>query len=330
MVLREKDSHCPGDILYYDGNTGAIFTMRKMNRVFKFRIYPNTEQRDLFAKTFGCCRFIYNKMLSDKIKYFEETGNNLKPTPAQYKNDFPWLREVDSLALANVQLHLEAVYMNFFQRVSVKAMDDDIGFPSFKSKHKWHNSYTTNLVNGNIVLVDGSLKLPKLGKIKIKQHRQIPINHRLKSVTVSLTPAEKYYASLLYEYDIDITPIKPVDILELDFNISQYPRSYFKAQERLVKEHRKLSQRKKGGSNYNRQRLKVARLQEYITNQQADIFHKHSRQIANNYDAVRVAENNKKSIKYEKSLLDDDKNTFTQILDYKLIEQGKRLLKANK
>ena len=101
---------------------------------------------------------------------------------------------MDSLALANVQLHLEKAYKSFFRTPSV-------GFPRFKSKHKNQNSYTTNVVNGNIVLGDGRLKLPKLGKIRIRQHREIPKDYRLKSVTVSREPSGKYYASLLYEYN---------------------------------------------------------------------------------------------------------------------------------
>ncbi len=86
-----------------------------MNKAYKFRLYPNKEQREFFAKTFGCCRFIYNKMLEDKIKHYELTKKMLRNTPAMYKNRYEWLKEVDSLALANVQLHLEKAYKNFFR-----------------------------------------------------------------------------------------------------------------------------------------------------------------------------------------------------------------------
>ena len=85
-----------------------------MNKAYKFRIYPTREQEELLAKTFGCCRFIYNIMLEDKIREYKENGKMKKTTPAQYKKQFPWLREVDSLALANVQLHLEGAYKSFF------------------------------------------------------------------------------------------------------------------------------------------------------------------------------------------------------------------------
>ena len=141
------------------------------------------------AKTFGCVRFVYNKMLSDRIEHYEETGKSLANTPAQYKNEFEWLKEVDSLALANAQLNLNTAYKNFFR-------DKAVGFPNFKSKKSNHRSYTTNLVNGNINLEGSYIKLPKLKNVKIKKHRQVPDDYTLKSVTISRTPTGKYYASI--------------------------------------------------------------------------------------------------------------------------------------
>ena len=119
----------------------------KENKAYKFRIYPNTLQQEMFSKTFGAARFVYNKMLEDKIAYYEETGKMLKATPAQYKKEYEFLKEVDSLALSNAQLQLETAYKNFFR-------DKRIGFPKFKSKKHPKQSYTTNLVNGNI-RIDG-------------------------------------------------------------------------------------------------------------------------------------------------------------------------------
>ena len=112
----------------------------KYLKAFKFRIYPNNEQRVLFAKTFGCVRFIYNKMLNDKIEYYKETKLSLNNTPAQYKREFEWLKEVDSLSLANAQMNLQTAYTNFFR-------NPKIGFPKFKSKRNSKNSYTTNCCN---------------------------------------------------------------------------------------------------------------------------------------------------------------------------------------
>ena len=163
-----------------------------MNIAYRFRIYPTEEQKILLGKTFGCCRFLYNQMLDDKIREYEKTKKMLKNTPAMYKREYPFLKEVDSLALANVQLHLEKAYKNFFR-------DPKTGFPRFKSKHHSRNSYTTNVVNGNILVESKKIRLPKLKWIAMKKHREPAEGLRLKSVTVSMEPSGKYFASLLYE-----------------------------------------------------------------------------------------------------------------------------------
>lgn len=163
-----------------------------MNIAYRFRIYPTEEQKILLGKTFGCCRFLYNQMLNDKIQEYEKTKKMLKNTPAMYKKEYPFLKEVDSLALANVQLHLEKAYKNFFR-------EPRIGFPRFKSKHHSRNSYTTNVVNGNILVESKRIRLPKLKWIAMKKHREPAEDFRLKSVTVSMEPSGKYFASLLYE-----------------------------------------------------------------------------------------------------------------------------------
>ena len=140
----------------------------KENKAYKFRIYPDSLQQEMFSKTFGAARFVYNKMLEDKIAYYEETGKMLKATPAQYKKEHEFLKEVDSLALANAQLQLETAYRNFFR-------DKNLGFPKFKSKKNPKHSYTTNLVNGNIRISGKRIRLPKVGEVRIKLHRQFPM-----------------------------------------------------------------------------------------------------------------------------------------------------------
>src|SRR5574344_1482583 len=147
----------------------------------KYRLYPNKEQEIYFAKTFGCVRFIYNKMLSDRIKSYEENKDlDIKkikyPTPAQYKKEFEWLKEVDSLALANAQMNLDKAYKNFFR-------DKSVGFPIFKSKKTNHHSYTTNNQKGSVSIVGKYIKLPKIGYVRLKQHREFI--GTIKSVTVS-------------------------------------------------------------------------------------------------------------------------------------------------
>jgi putative transposase len=309
-----------------------------MNKAFQFRIKPNSEQIVLLYKTFGCCRWVYNQMLAEKIAHYEKTQKSIRLTPAMYKSANPWLKEVDSLALANVQLNLESGFSNFFR-------DKNFGFPNWKKRHSGHYSYTTNLVNDNIKLDGGYLKLPKLGKLRIKQHRQIPSGYRLKSVTVSKTPTDKFYASILYEYDTDIIPVVPVDIVGLDYSMPElfvpsegeppnYPKPYRTAQEKLAKEQRKLSRRKKGGSNYKKQKRKVANIHEHIANQRKDFLHKQSRSITKIYDAVCIEDLSMKgmaqALNFGKSVSDNGWGMFTRMLEYKLIEQGKSLVKIDK
>lgn len=309
-----------------------------MNKAYKFRIYPNAEQQIILTKTFGCVRFIYNQMLSDKINHYEETKQKLNNTPAQYKSKFPWLKEVDSLALANAQMNLQTAYNSFFR-------NPKIGFPKFKSKKSNRRSYTTNCVNGNISIDNGFLKLPKVGLVKLKQHRLILSNYKLKSVTISQTPSGKYYASVLFEYENQIQEQELHDFLGLDFsmhglykdsngNEPAYPRYYRQAEERLKREQRKLSLMQKGSKNRSKQRIKVANLHEKVANQRKDFLHKQSRQIANAYDCVCIENLDMKamsqSLNFGKSIADDGWGMFVTFLKYKLEETGKRLVKVNK
>lgn len=292
----------------------------------------------MLAKTFGCVRFIYNQMLADKIKYYEATKQKLNNTPAQYKKDFEWLKEVDSLALANAQMNLQPAYNHFFRSPKT-------GFPKFKSKKSNRRSYTTNCVNGNITLADGQLKLPKIGLVKIKQHRQISDDYMLKSVTVSQTPSGKYYASILYEYEAEVPQSMPQTFIGLDFSMPElyidsngfephYPRYYRQTEDKLAREQRKLSKMQKGSNNRNKQRIKVAKLHEKVSNQRRDFLHKQSRQIANAYDCVCIEDLDMKTMSgvlhFGKSVSDNGWGMFTTFLQYKLSEAGKQLIKVDK
>ena len=168
--------------------------VRKINRAVKIRIYPNAEQRVQIDKTIGCSRFIYNCMLADKMEHYKKEKKMLRNTPASYKKEYPWLKEVDSLALANVQMHLESAFHKFFREPSA-------GFPRFKSKKSSRKSYTTNVVNGNIFLEGKYLKLPKMTAVRMKLHRPISEKWKLKSVTVSREPSGKYFAGLTESFD---------------------------------------------------------------------------------------------------------------------------------
>ena len=311
-----------------------------MNKAYKFRIYPNSEQQVLFEKTFGCVRFIYNKMLADKIEFYKETKQKLNNTPAQYKKEFEWLKEVDSLALANAQMNLQTAYNNFFR-------DPKVGFPKFKRKKKSKNTYTTNNQKGTVSLLHNKIRLPKVGYVTIRQHRPIPSNYEIKSATISRTASGKYYVSILTEYSYDVPqPILNKDnSLGLDYashsfyvdsqgREADYPRFYRNTKEKLAKEQRKLANMKYGSSNYQKQKVKIAIIHEHITNQRKDWLHKLSHTLARDYDYICVEDlnmqNMSQSLRLGKSTLDNGFGMFRTFLQYKLEEQGKRLIKIDK
>ncbi|MFQ3579547.1 MAG: RNA-guided endonuclease TnpB family protein [Bacteroidales bacterium] len=192
-----------------------------MNKTFKYRIYPNPEQEVLINKTFGCVRFVYNKMLANRKEIYVQFKDNKEALkqqkyllPADFKKEFERLKEVDSLALANAQLNLQTAYKNFFR-------DKSIGFPKFKSKHHDRKSYAINNQGGTIWIIDSkTIRLPKLKDVRIKLHRQLPQNAVIKSATISKISTGKYYISVLVEYTADIKPVTPTteSVLGLDYS----------------------------------------------------------------------------------------------------------------
>ncbi len=311
-----------------------------MNKAYKFRIYPNRDQRLLFEKTFGCVRFIYNKMLADKIEYYKETKQILNNTPAQYKKEFEWLKEVDSLALANAQMNLQSAYNNFFKNPKV-------GFPKFKSKKKGKNTYTTNNQKGTISILHNKIKIPKVGYVTIKQHRQVPNDYKIKYATISKTASGKYYVSILTEYYYEVPEriLNKDNALGLDYashsfyvdsqgREANYPKFYRQSQGKLAKEQRKLSNMKYGSNNYQKQKVKVATIHEHIANQRKDWLHKLSHILSQEYDYICVEDINMKnmsqSFRLGKSTLDNGFGMFRTFLQYKLEERGKRLIKIDK
>lgn len=317
--------------------------MAKQNKAYKFRLYPTKEQALTIRKTFGCVRFAYNKMLAERKETYErlkddkEAWKKVKhPTPAKYKKEFEWLKEVDSLALANAQLNLGKAYKAFFK--------GNAKFPKFKSKrHK--QSYTTNVVNGNIQLLDGHIKLPKLKMVKIKLHRDIPSEYKIKSCTLSMTASGKYYISILTEYKKEIETKEIEKVVGLDFAMdglfvdsegekANYPKFYRQILEKLAKEQRKLSRKKKGSSNWKKQRIRVAKIQEKVANQRKNFLHHQSKKLVTNCDAVAIEDLDMKgmsqALKFGKSIADNGWGMFTSFLQYKLQEQGKQLIKIDK
>ncbi len=169
-----------------------------MNRAIKYRVYPTTEQSIMFTKTFGCCRKIWNLMLSDKIESYKSTGKFASVTPAKYKEQYPYLKEVDSVALAYKQMDLQAAFHNAFSNSRKKKNV----FPKFKSAKHSRKSYTTHNQKGTVAILDSKyIKLPKIGKVKAIIHRIPDDDWIIKSATISQESGGSYYISILFEFE---------------------------------------------------------------------------------------------------------------------------------
>ena len=305
-----------------------------MLKAYKYRIYPDAEQMQFFAKCFGCVRFVYNRMLSDRIEHYNLTGKSLNNTPAQYKSEFTWLKEVDSLALANAQMNLNTAYRNFFR-------DKSNGFPKFKSKKNNNFSYTTNNQKGTVYVENGYIKLPKLkSPVKIRQHRSF--EGVIKSCTISKAPSGKYHISILVETEIQKLPASDmrvgIDVGIKDFAVLSNGESYKnpkhlrKSEKRLAKLQRDLSRKQIGSSNRNKARIKVAKLHEKIANQRMDFLHKKSTEIIRKNQAIVIEDlkvkNLMKNHNLAKSIAEVSWSRFREMLDYKSRWYGRELIIA--
>ena len=303
-----------------------------MKRIaYKYRIYPNSEQKVFFAKCFGCVRFFYNKSLSDMNEIYKSTGKFKNITPASYKEDYSFLKEVDSLALSNAQLNRNIAFKSFFSHKT--------GFPKFKSKRN-DQSYTTNN-QGSVKFSnnDRYISIPKCSRIRIKKHRDF--YGGIKSITVSMTTDNKYYISLLVESEIK--PLKEsnrtigLDLglkdLIVDSNGKKYKNHKYltKSQKKLAKEQRKLSHMEKGSSNRNKQRIKVARIHRHINNQRNDYLHKLSKKIIDENQIICIEDLKVKDMmsdsKLARNISDVSWSRLVSMLIYKANWYGRKVIK---
>ena len=321
------------------------------NKAIKYRAYPATEQSIMFAKTFGCCRKVYNLMLSDKIEGYKSTGKFPTVTPAKYKKEYPYLKEVDSLALANKQMDLQAAFRNTFS----KSRKKNNGFPKFKSAKHSRKAYTTNNQKGTVAIIENKyIKLPKIGKVKAVIHRIPDNNWIIKSATVSQESDGKYYISVLFEFDNIANPYAAdkTNAIGLDYasdglyvdnngNVGTNHKYYRESHKKLAKAQRRLS-RMQGSkkhedksANYIKQLRKANKIHRHIANQRLDNLHKISTEIANQYDVVCVESLNMKSMSNKgfgngKATLDNGYGMFLYMLKYKLSDRDKYLVKVDR
>ena len=258
-------------------------------KAYKFRIYPNNHQKEIIKKTFGCSRFIYNKMLAIQIKSYEENKKIfskyelMKKLPS-LKKEYKWLKEIDSTSLQTTIEDLDNAYKNFFREVS---KGNKQGFPKFKSKRNPKRSYESKCINNNIEIKDNTIKLPKLKYVKAKITQTV--EGKILNATISRTSTNKYFVSLCCKVEIEqlenINSSIGVDLGLKEFaicsngEIYHNPKWLRKLNYRLKLEQRRLSKMIVGSNNWNKQRIKVAKIYEKITNQRKDYLHKISTKL---------------------------------------------------
>ena len=313
-----------------------------MLKAFKHRLYPTASQAEKITQNIGCARFAYNIMLDAKIKHYEQHKEPLYITPAKFKDAYPFLKDADSLALSNAKLNLEKAFNTFFKKKT--------GFPKFKAKHKCRWSYTTNNQRNNknpekdSIRFDGNrIKLPKVGYVKIVEHRQ----HEgvIKSVVVSQERSGEYYASVLCE--VEHPPILPVTdkVVGIDLGLHdiivcsdgtrvEASKHFRKSEQKLAKRQRAFSRTQKGSKGHEKARLKVARCHQKIKNQRNDFLQKLSTKLVRENQVICLEDLSVKGMernkKLAKSVMDASFSRFVSMLEYKAEWYGRKVIKIDR
>lgn len=313
-----------------------------MLKAFKYRLYPTAPQAEKINQNIGCARLVYNLMLDAKIKHYEQHKETLYVTPAKFKGDYPFLKDADSLALSNAQLNLESAFNKFF--------DKKTGYPKFKSKHKCRWSYTTNNQRNkknpekDSIRFDGNrIKLPKVGYVKIVEHR--PHEGVIKSVVVSKERSCEYYASVLCDVEQPNTLPVTDKVVGIDLGLHdiivcsdgervEAPKHFRKSEQKLAKRQRVFSKTQKGSNGHEKARAKVAKCHQKIKNQRNDFLQKLSTKLINENQVICLeylyVKGMERNHKLAKSVSDASFSKFVEMLEYKAEWYGRKIIKIDR
>ena len=321
------------------------------NMAYKYRLLPNEEQAQLINKTVGCARLMYNSLLMDYKQQLNSKVDKPRLKLTTFFNEqYTFLKEVDSLALMNARQNLKSAFDNFFKSRKGERKGRRVGFPKCHKKSKSKLSYTTNSLSGTIRINENKIKLPKLGWINFVKHREL--QGLIKHATIEQTRDGKYYVSIIVELpDKVVTKRYTNRVVGLDMSFKEfvvdsdntsndmkpkYVRLYRSNERRLKRLQRRLSKRVKDSNNYNKARVKVAKLHCHITNCRMDFCHKMSRYYVDNYDVIVLEDINLQDMTkhglrgHAKSINDMGFGMFRDFIKYKAEDSGAIVVKVDK